>query len=101
MPNIEIYGVKTEGGCESPAADVSRNIANLIEQNMPDIMTDVVITAIRSSVWNPKLGLRPFIRVTSTNKKDRVRVAKLINRELRIDVEWLHLDGFFEGKGNG
>ncbi len=95
MPNIETHGFK---GDNRPAMRVK--IRDLLASKVPQKIPDVVFTIIHSEVRGA-YGLlsRPFIRVASTDKSDRTQVALLINKELKVDVEWLHLDGFFEGKG--
>ena len=94
MPNIEIHGFKGNGGLAMRV-----EIRGLLTSKVPQTMTDVVFTIIPSEVKDSNGVPRPFIRVASTNKLDRKQVALLINKELKVDVEWLHLDGFFEGKG--
>ena len=93
MPNIELHGFgrlsKTTETC----------IFTLIEKKEPDInISDVVVTIVNSVVHNKERKSRPFVRVASTNEKDRTRVAMLINEFMGLDVEWLYLDEFFEGK---
>jgi len=91
MPNIEIHGFR-DGG------QIAAEVRSLIASQIPEVKDDFVTTVINSSVTDFHAVSRPFIRVASTNKKDRARVAKRINRELGLDVGWLLLDGFFEGK---
>jgi len=95
MPNIEIVGFRSLSGI------TEIKITKLICSKIPQVMEETVITVHHNS---QVLGIsediqeRPYIRVASTSKKDR-KAAELINKELGLDVEWLHLDGFYEGKG--
>lgn len=94
MPNIEVYGFE-----KLQWRELEGKIWDLIMRRAPMVKKDVVITFVTSWVRDEKRQERPFVRVASTDKTDRVRIARPINKELNLDVEWLHLDGFFEGKG--
>ncbi len=92
MPNIELHGFGRRGKA------IEGTIFSLIEGKAPSInINDVVVTIISSVVHDSKGRVRPFVRVASTDTRDRVRVARLILKNMELDVEWLHLDGFFEG----
>ncbi|HRY31266.1 MAG TPA: hypothetical protein P5328_02665 [Candidatus Paceibacterota bacterium] len=91
MPNIEIHGFR-DGG------QIAAEIRALISARIPEVKDDFVTTVVPSKVTNWSVISRPFIRVASTNKKDLARVARRINLELGLDVEWLLLGAFFEGK---
>jgi hypothetical protein len=91
MQNIEIHGFR-DGG------QIAAEIRALINVKIPEIRDDFVTTVVPSLVTDWRAVRRPFIRIASTELKDRKRVARLINKELGLDVEWLQLDGFFEGR---
>ena len=93
MPNIELHGFGNK------AENIRGCIFILIEKKAPTInIDDVVVTIVPSNVQNKKGELRPYVRVASTNIADRSKVAHLIKKYMELDVEWLHLDMFFEGK---
>ena len=89
MPNIEIVGYENPGV-------VRRKIEDLIRQDFSKIVADVITTVHDSSPMDLNGKSKPYIRVSSTNKGD-IHLAGYINTQLRLDVEWLHLDAFFEG----
>lgn len=93
MPSIEIHGLGPK-----PARAMRHDIVNVILTKAPKVKDDVVVSICPSEVKTVSKKNRPFIRVLSTSKKDRARVAKLINKALGIDVEWLRINGFYEGK---
>jgi hypothetical protein len=92
MPNIEIIGF------ENPQV-IRAKIEELIRKSMCKVVENA-ITTIRdeSSAQDFNGKSKPYIRVSSTDKTHQDLVAAFINVELGLDVEWLHLDGFFEGK---
>ena len=92
MTNIELYGFgqlsETTKTC----------IFTLIEKKALSIdINNVVVTTVFSVVDDKQGTLRPYVRVASLNEVD-LRVAQLINKHMGLNVQWLHLDGFFEGK---
>ena len=91
MPNIELHGFEHD-------SETTRTcIFVLIEKKAQTVnIDDVVVTIIPSVVQNREGKSCPFVRVVSTNREDR-RVGRLIREYMGLDVEWLHLDGFFEG----
>jgi len=91
MPNIEIHGF-------SEAIQKGAIIRRVIAECIPEIMDDVVITIVPSTVKDLHGNTKPFIRVLSPDHRDEVRVAMRINKELGLNVEWIKLGGFFEGK---
>ena len=93
MPNIELHGFGKE------ADPVMVCLWGIIHQIGPSVENDAVVTIVPSTVIDKRIGTpRPYVRVASTKKKDRIRVAMFINERLGLDVEWLHLNGFFEGR---
>jgi hypothetical protein len=93
MPNIELHGFGNNVG------EVEICIWGLIHHYAPAIENDAVMTIIPSIVIDKEMGpSRPFVRVASTDQRDRIRVVKLINEKLGLDVEWLPLGGFYEGR---
>ena len=93
MPNIELHGFGNK------AEKIRGCIFILLEKKAPTVnIDDVVVTIVPSNVQNREGELRPYVRVASTNIADRTKVAHLIKKYIELDVEWLYLDGFFEGK---
>ena len=92
MINIELYGFRYL------AENTKTCIFIVIGKKAPTVnIDDVVVTIVPSTVQNRKGKSRPFVRVASTNAGD-LEVAKIINEYMGLDVQWLHLDEFFEGK---
>lgn len=87
MPNIEVYAFKKP-------KKIRDRVWEIIETKFKGKLDDVVITTIRSTVRSRKSNYRPFIRVISNDR----RIATTLNKILKLDVEWIRLDGFFEGK---
>lgn len=89
MPNVEIFGYDNPGL-------VRRKIEDLIRRDFSEIVDEVITTVHNSSPMDLNGKSKPYIRVSSTKKKD-LHLALCINVQFKFDVEWLRLGGFFIG----
>ncbi len=93
MLEIELVGFVDEDA-------VHGKISALLKERFPLAAAEAVIT-IQQYIYHAVADLsgneKSFVRVSSMDEKDRA-IAKTINEELGVNVKWLRLDAYFEGK---
>ncbi|MEK7181232.1 MAG: hypothetical protein AAB738_02780 [Patescibacteria group bacterium] len=92
MPNVKICGFST------PEAASLKGVVNLVMERLG--LTNDAITSIipMEAVSCDKAQTpKPYICVCSTNRDEIFSIIKALGRAgLKVDVEWLVLDGFVE-----
>jgi hypothetical protein len=112
LPNIEIHGFGRVG--KNDAIDLNESDSRvwdirskiLISLSFEPFFDDVVVTVCPTLVYDGhcleggdvELHPRPFLRVYDSNAVRCQKIAEKLNKELRMDVEFLPLYGFFEGE---
>jgi len=102
MPNIEIYG-DGKLARSSEVRGSGKNTMNKVfdvlikpEEHIEDlVLKEVIVTIVESATRDITSTDKPFLRVYDSNPIRGQLVAELLNKEMKVDVEFIVLNRFY------
>jgi hypothetical protein len=93
MPNIEIHGFPF-----AVAKELEREIFCVFQKDK--VYKEMVVTICIDDVRDCERLKQPFLRVLNSEKdrKERIRVCRILQKNFNIDIELMPLERFFPRK---